>query len=190
MLARRTRREERDVELARLDAELTGRWTELPRPIVVEWSEAPILTLDRGRPWLFGPAERDPLRNHAGHAIMPRRQRAQLERIRSTGVRFDRIAIAHELDPTGPVRPLLPLLQRGPRPCTDNVARLLVGRTPPHSTTGRAARALDAILSGAVAPARQTLETLLDPIVFGVVAPARPRAGKPSLWYPLVAWRW
>ncbi|MDF3049697.1 MAG: hypothetical protein K0R87_1335 [Pseudonocardia sp.] len=113
MLALKTRPEEMDVELARLDAELTERWAELPRPIVVEWSEAPVLTLDRGTPWLVGPAERDPVRTRTGRAIIPREQRAQLERIRSTGVRFDRVAIAHELDPAGPVRPLLPLLERG-----------------------------------------------------------------------------
>ena len=190
MLALKTRPEEMNVELAMLDAELTRKWAELPRPIVVEWSEAPVLTLDRGTPWLVGPAERDPVRSRRGHAIIPREQRAQLERIRSTGVRFDRVAIAHELDPAGPVRSLLPLLERGARPCSDNIARLVVGRTPPHPGVERAARALDNALGGAVATVRQSLDALLDPIVFGVVAPGGPRAGEPSLWYPLVAWRW
>ena len=190
MLALKTRPEEMDVELAMLDAELTRKWAELPRPIVVEWSEAPVLTLDRGTPWLVGPAERDPVRSRRGHAIIPREQRAQLQRIQSTGVRFDRVAIAHELDPAGPVRPLLSLLERGARPCSDNIARLVVGRTPPHPGVERAARALDNALGGAVATVRQSLDALLDPIVFGVVAPAGPRAGEPSLWYPLVAWRW
>jgi hypothetical protein len=190
MLALKTRREEMDVELAMLDAQLNDRWAEIPQPIAVEWSEAPVLTLDRGTPWLVGPAERDPARSRTGHAIIPREQRAQLQRIRSTGVRFDRVAIAHELDPAGPVRPLLPLLERGARPCSDNIAHLVVGRTPPHPRVERAARALDNALGGALATVRESLDSLLDPIVFGVVAPGGPRVGEPSLWYPLVAWRW
>jgi hypothetical protein len=139
---------------------------------------------------LVGPAERDPVRTRAGRAIIPRGQRAQLERIRSTGVRFDRVAIAHELNPAGRVRPLLPLLEQTARPCLDNIARLVVGRTPPHPGVERAARALDNVLGDALATVGQSLEALLDPIVFGVVAPGGPRDGEPSLWYPLVAWRW
>jgi hypothetical protein len=188
MLALRTGLEEMDVELARLDAELTECWADLPRPIVVEWSEAPVLTLNRGTPWLLGPAERDPLRNRMGKPILPRQQRTKLERIRSTGVRFDRIAIAHELDPTGPVRPLLALLEQGPQPCTDNVAGLVVGQTPPHPGLYRAVRAIDSMCRGPAAT--RVLDRLLDPIVFGVVAPGTPRDGNPSLWYPLVVWRW
>jgi hypothetical protein len=179
-----------DVELARLDAKLTGRWAGLPRPIVVEWSEVSVFMLDRGTPWLVGPADCDPLRNRAGQPILPRQQRAQLRRIWASGVRFNRIALAHELDPAGLVHPLLPLLESGPHACTEAVARLVVGPAPPHPAIERAVRALEAILGGGMACARQTLETLLDPIVFGVVAPGTPRAGEPSLWYPLVAWRW
>ncbi len=190
MFALETRPEEMDLELARLDAELVGRWRDLPRPIVGRWSEVPVLTLDRGKPWLVGPAERDPLRNPDGRAVLPRRQRTRLRQIHATGVRFDRLAVAHELDPSGPVRPLLPLLQHGPRPCSEGVARRMVGRTPPHPGVDRVVRGLDAALAGAGSTAGRALEAVLDPIVFGVVAPGTPRPGEPCLWYPLLVWRW
>jgi hypothetical protein len=178
-------------ELAHLAASVRRNWPQLPSPIALEWSDLPVVALDRGAPWLYGPVDRDPLMGPGGPAALPRRQRRRLEEVAASGPRFDAVAIAHELDPDGPVRSLLPLLRQGARPCTDEVARELVGPAPAHPGVVRAARLLDSLFGGAVpAAAARALDALLDPIVFGVLAPAPLGPGTPSLWFPLAVWRW
>jgi hypothetical protein len=178
-------------ELAHLAASVRRNWPQLPSPITLEWSDRPVVALDRGAPWLFGPVDRDPLMGPGGPAALPRRQRRRLEEVAASGPRFDAVAIAHELDPDGPVRSLLPLLRHGARACTDEVARELVGPAPAHPGVVRAARLLDSLFGGAgPAAAARALDALLDPIVFGVLAPAPLVPGTPSLWFPLAVWRW
>lgn len=178
-------------ELARIAADLERRCPDLPPAIVLPWSDHPVVALDRGDPWLYGPAERDPLLGRDGPKVLPRRQRARLAEIAATGPRFDAVAVAHELDPDGPVRALLPLLADGPRTCADVVARELVGPAPVHPGVARAAGVLDALAGGDVLMwAAAALDRLLDPIVFGVVAPHGLRHGAPCVWLGLVAWRW
>jgi hypothetical protein len=178
--------------LTALSAQIEQRWPSLPNPLWLEWSEAPLVSVDRsGVPWIIGPVERDPVRGARGCTVLPRRQRARLKRIAELGVPFQRLAIAHELDSEGPVKKLLPELREGPRPCSDAVARQLVGGVPAHPGVSRAIRTLESPIRAATSTAPiRVLSTILDPIIFGIIAPTAPRHGEPCLWYPLVAWRW
>jgi hypothetical protein len=180
-------------ELAQLSVQINQQWPSLPPPLLLEWTETPLVSIDSsGVPWLIAPAERDPLRDTRGRTVIPRKQRASLKRIDKLGVPFQRLAIAHELNPEGPVRQLLPELKEVPRTCTDAEARTLVGDVPANPGVVRAVQALDVMVCGAttVVPAR-VWERLLDPVIFGIIAPTPPpRHGQLCLWYPLVAWRW
>jgi hypothetical protein len=99
-------------ELAGLSQQVEASWPDLPPPLVLEWTETPLIAVDRSSvPWVIAPAERDPVRDSRGHTVVPRRQRIKLKRIAELGVPFQRLAIAHELDPDGPVKHLLPELR-------------------------------------------------------------------------------
>lgn len=175
--------------LDELDAELRFHHPVLRAPLTIGWRETLTLALDGPVPWVFGPAEHDPLRGRRGTSVLPRRARTWLRRIAASGVPFQRLAVAHELDPAGPVRDRLPELASGPRACTEEDARPLVGTVPPHPEVARAVRLLNQAVGGTTASA-QVIHRCLDPIVFGVTAPGPLRAGDLALWYPLVAWRW
>jgi hypothetical protein len=179
-------------ELGELCVQIEKEWPELMPPIVLEWTESPVVAIDdSGVPWIYGPVERDPLPRSAGRTVIPRRQLARLKRIAELGIPFQRLAIAHELDSDGPVQQLLPQLQAGPRTCSDEVARTLVGELPAHPGVTRAIRVLDAAVRGATSAVPiDAVITILDPIIFGIIAPTQPRQGQPCLWYPLAAWRW
>lgn len=169
-------------------ADVAARCPQLAPPATVRWSARPVAGLDRATPWLWGPADRDPLLGPGGPAVIPLPQLRELRRIVAAGARFDAVGVAHELDPDGPVRPLLPLLADGPRTCSDEVARELVGPVPARPG---ATRLLDGLVGGAAAGRLAgALDQILDPIVFGVVAPWPLTDGVPSLWFPLVVWRW
>ena len=114
----------------------------------------------------------------------------QLEKLAAQNMPVQRLAMAHELDPDGPVRHLMPMLRHGPRTCTDDVARAVVGPLPPHPGLARTARALEGLVTTASHACADALDILRDPIIFGVITPAWPISGQPALWYPLVAWRW
>jgi hypothetical protein len=181
-----------DPELAELSVQINQRWPSHPEPLPLAWTETPLVSIDRsGVPWVIGPAEHDPLRSSRGRTVIPHKQRAQLKRIAKVGVPFQRLAIAHELDPEGPVRQLLPALRSQPQPCTHELARVLVGEVPAHPGVTRAVMVLDAAVSGVTsAVGINAIVSVLDPIIFGVIAPTPPRHGQLCLWYPLVAWRW
>jgi hypothetical protein len=121
---------------------------------------------------------------------LPEPLQPQLRRIAQLDLPFQRLAIAHELNPSGPVSALVPLLADGPRVCTDELARALVGPLQPHPGLAQAAQVVGSLVGAATATATSALDLLLDPIIFGVVAPSSPAHGDVSLWYPLVAWRW
>jgi hypothetical protein len=181
-----------DPELAELSVQINQMWPSHPDPLQLEWTEILLVSIDRsGVPWVVGPAEHDPLRSTRGRSVIPHKQRAQLKRIAKLGVPFQRLAIAHELDPEGPVRQLLPALRTQPRACTEEVARVLVGEVPAHPGATRAMMVLDAAVSGATsAVGINAVASVLDPIIFGVITPTPPRHGQLCLWYPLAAWRW
>ena len=120
-----------------VDLDLRGR-PQLPEPRMFLWSEQPVLVLDRGMPWLYGPVERDPLMTARGQIVLPRREIKRLRALAAQNVPFQRLAIAHELDPDGPASDIVPLLGEGPRTCTDAVARRLVGPQPVHPWVRRA----------------------------------------------------
>lgn len=175
--------------LGDLAADLHQAWPELPQPLLLHWSDHPILAVDGDRPWLYGPIERDPTARR-GRVVVPRAQRKLLRAFALAGFPAQRIASAHELDPHGPVADLLPRLQHSPRTCTDAVARAVVGPVPPHPAVARAARVLDSIVRSAGRVVTDGLEVALDPIIFAVVSRVRPAHGEPCLFYPLSAWRW
>ena len=175
--------------LSALEASVERDWPGLADARVLPWSDEPLLLLDRDRPWVVAPVERDPLARD-GRTIVPGQQLRQLKELADQDLPFQRLAIAHELDPDGHVSALMPLLRSGPRTCTDEVSRTLVGPVPAHPGLVRAARALGALAGAARSTATAGLDLLLDPIIFGVVAPSWPVHGEPCLWYPLVAWRW
>jgi hypothetical protein len=181
-----------DPELAELSVQINQMWPSLHEPILLPWTETPLVSIDHsGIPWVIGPAEHEPLRSARGRTVIPHKQRTQLKRIAKLGVPFQRLAIAHELDPEGPVRQLLPALRTQPQPCTNELARALVGEVPAHPGVTRAVTVLDAAVNGATsAVGINAVVSVLDPIIFGVIAPTPPQHRQLCLWYPLVAWRW
>jgi hypothetical protein len=179
------------ADIERVIADLELQFPQLPPPVVLPWSDHAVVALDRGQPWLLSPARSDPVMGVRGPAVLPRRQRRQLQRMVTAGARFDEVAVAHELDPDGLPESLVDLLRDGPRACSNEVARELVGPVPPHPGLVRAMGMLDALVGGdAPGRAARMLDRLLDPIVFGVVAPWPLAHGVPSVWQPLVAWSW
>jgi hypothetical protein len=176
----------RSVDLERAAAALRASWPQLPTPVVLPWSDDPVLLLDGRRPWLYAPARRDPALID-GRAVVPRRQAKRLAVFAELGVPFCEVAIAHELDPAGPAKGLVPILEEGPRRCTDDHARALVGPVPPHPLAALTVRLLDALVRGT---AGTTCRVLLDPILFGVVGAERPKNGELRMFVPLATWRW
>lgn len=188
----RTDRTTRD-ELDQLAAYLMFTWSVLRPPTVHAWNEDLVLVLDGSVPWLMGPAEHDPLRGHRGSSVLPRAARTKLEEIEGLRVPFQRVAFAHELDPLGPVEPLLPALRAGPQICTAETARGLVGDVPVHPGVAGIVSMLNWVARGprrSADPAPRHRRAGLSRIVFGVMAPVAPRNGQLCLWFPLTAWRW
>lgn len=142
-----------------------------------------MLVLDRGVPWLYGPVEGDPLTTARGHRALPHREIKRLRALATFDVPFQRLAIAHELDPDGPVADVVPMLEAGPRTCSDAVARMLVGPELGHPW-------VRAVVRICGAGARCAAEMVLDSILFGVVGAPDLNHGRPAHFYPLVAWRW
>lgn len=175
---------------AEMDAMLRWRHPDLPDPLVLPWSELPVLGLDGEIPWMYAPIERDPLAAPDGRTAVPRRELRRLRQLAARHVPFQRMAIAHELDPLGEVQPLLTDLEGGPRTCTDAVARAVVGAQPVHPAVRGTARALDVVLGRGAARTLARVAAKLDPIVFGVVGLPDPVHGQPALFYPLSAWKW
>jgi hypothetical protein len=176
---------------AAADAQLRLRFPQLPEPLVLPWSELPVLGLDRETPWLYGPIERDPLTTADGRAVLPRREIGRLRTIAASAVPFQRLAFAHELDPDGAVYELLPILREGPRTCTDAVARAVVGPQPAHPAVRGTARVLDAMVGRrAATKLARAVTMVLDPIIFGVVGLPGTTHGRLALFYPLAAWTW
>jgi hypothetical protein len=179
-------------ELADLSVQIKERWPGLDHPFISKWTQTPLVGVDRSDvPWIIGPVERDPLRDARGRTVIPERELTQLKKIAEWGMPFQRIAIAHELEAEGPVNQLLPALRAGPQPCTDEVARALVGRVPAHPGVTRLVRIVDAAVRGAtsVVPVNVVVNAL-DPIILGVIAPTPPQHDQLCLWYRLVDWLW
>jgi hypothetical protein len=136
------------AELTDLGGYVQRTWPALRPPIVLEWTEVPVVAIDDScGPWLYGPIEQDLVHGSHGVTVVPRRRLTQLKEIAALGVPFQRLAIAHELDVEGPVRQLLPELGAGPRACTDELAQALIGGVPEHPGVVRAVRALDGWLA-------------------------------------------
>lgn len=168
----------------------------LQPPIVSGWTERPRLYLHRDEPWLLVPAESDPLRTTSGGAVIPTHALADLQRVVEAKVEFDRIAIAHEIEPGRVPVDLRSALGPQGLPCSHDVAKKLVGVSPPPTARNlRLAAGLDkcvAALTGAASTlAGAAMNLSLDPIVFGVISCSDElRESEPALYFPLTAWRW
>lgn len=181
------------ADLVQLADHVGFTWPTLPAAQVAAWTEDLVLVLERDSCWIVGPAEKDPLRGRHGRTVLPRSARARLNALAALRVPFQRVAVAHELNPDGPVKALLPELRSGSQVCAEPLARTLVGSVPVDPRTAGAVHALEwatATPGRAARTAGSGLRRALDPIVFGVVAPTPPRHGQPCLYYPLTAWRW
>ena len=162
----------------------------LRQPRTLVWSDSLMIARDSGGSWVVGPAERDPMRGRHGRTVLPRAARTRLRKIAAYGIPFQRLAIAHELDPDLAVGEL-PAIGDGPQFCSDEDARRLVGRVPAHPGVARTIRLLDSLVPGTTAAgAGAVVRRALDPIVFGVVGPRPPPPGAVTLWYPRTAGRW
>ncbi len=168
---------------------------DLVTPLVGSWHDQPVLYLDKGLPWLLVPYDQDPLRQSDGGYPFPADVRRQLERVNERGVRFDDLAIAHELDPVGPIKSLIRTIPHQGIACDSKAAAVLIGDLPATGTTHKVGRALESapraiktLLKG-VAQAPAMLLPLLDPIIFGVLHIKADKTDL-SLWYPLAAWKW
>jgi hypothetical protein len=148
-----------------------------------------------------------------GDAVVPRAERAALQRLVDAGIDFPMIYIAHEV-PKG--RLAIPEgRERDFQPTTVDqaTADAAVGPVPlPEATTaladrlGHRAHLLQRVMrialvgAGAIAAAPFVLAgaaavgavgaLALDPIVFGVVPAGEPVPGELSAWYILAQWDW
>ena len=148
--------------------------------------------IDDNAPWIVGPAERDPLRGRCGTSVLPQQVSVRLKEIDACRAPFQRVAIAHELDPAGPVNPFLSSIRYGPHTCRDDLARRLVGKPPVYRGASEALAMLDWVCSGgrSAAPPFESVGSGRRLVVFGVTAPTLRRDRQPCLWYPLTVWRW
>ena len=61
-----------DPELAELSVQINQMWPSLPEPLLLEWTETPLVSTDSsGVPWVIAPAEHDPLRSARGRTVIP-----------------------------------------------------------------------------------------------------------------------
>ncbi|MGD9956466.1 MAG: hypothetical protein AB7V23_10395, partial [Candidatus Nanopelagicales bacterium] len=70
-------REVESLGLPALDAALRHRWPELREPVMLPWSDQPLLVLDGDRPWIVTAAEHDPY-TRRGRTVVPHAQRREL----------------------------------------------------------------------------------------------------------------
>jgi hypothetical protein len=169
------------------------------QPLLMPWIDGPLIGIHKDRVWLVAPAPQDPARTSDGRHVVPSRPLSELRQVAASGIWFHHIAVAHELDRQGPVGDLVPRLTDGPRPCTYQVARLLVGPIPRHPGVARLAEVLDHAAARFVRVAEAAWTDRAanresaprDPIIFGIVGGSGPPVvGEPALWYPLTAWEW
>lgn len=187
------------VQALSIDATMRDKLPALPNPIVAAWDERHRLVMSKGEPWIVGPLEIDPYLTKDGGYPVPEGVVGQLRRISDGGARFHRIAIAHEVDGTGPAAYLLPKLTERGLPLTAKEAQAFLGQAPAAERPKALAASMDKAirrtvrgLSKAASAAGAVLTApLLDPIVFGVIGvTGQPRTDQPALYYPLAAWVW
>src|SRR5262245_42564356 len=85
------------------NAALRKRAPELHGARVAPWHDSPLLVVEKDLPWIVVPFEQDPLRTRDGGYPFPKDVKRALTTLTQRGVDFDNLAVAHELDPKGPV---------------------------------------------------------------------------------------
>ncbi|MDQ6523994.1 hypothetical protein RB608_10300 [Nocardioides sp. LHD-245] len=179
-----------EAEAVARDAALRKREPKLPPCTIAPWQPEPLLVMDKGSPWILLPYDKDPLRTRDGGYPFPREVKRTLAAIAHKGVDFDSLAVAHELDPKGPVAPLLGKIPPEGVRCDEAAARELIGKTPAAEGHKRMAATLNragdaaaeygpaALLGLALAPVAIVAAPIallaaaasgIDPIVFGVL---------------------
>jgi hypothetical protein len=172
------------------DAALRKRAPELPEYKVAPWNPEPLLVMDKGLPWIVMPFDKDPLRTRDGGYPFPRDVKRRLQNLTSKGADFDTLAIAHELDPKGPVATLLGKIPPTGVRCDASITKALVGQTPATEASKRMASTLNragnavaesapkVLLGLALAPVAIVAAPFallaaaaegIDPIVFGIL---------------------
>ena len=113
---------------------------------------------------------------------LPRPVIRRLAELAELELPFQRLAIAHELDPDGPAAGYLPALRAGPRPCTAAEARTLVGPPARPPRVRRAARILDALSAAPHARPRKRCSTRSSSAWSGSpeLVPGEPRSLLPA----------
>lgn len=162
---------------------------------IATWSERQRLFMERKRPWIITPFELDPYITKDGGYPFPAEVQRVLTRIHKTGAQFDRIAIAHEVDPKGFAAPLLAKVPCGGVDITPSATSKILGSLPAQKKTDELAAKIDKAVTGTLKTPAHAVgalgSTLLDPIVFGIKGIFGPPAqGEPVLFYPLAAWDW
>jgi hypothetical protein len=160
-----------------------------------------------GTNWIMGPASK------AHEVVIPHRERKTLESLKTAGLRFPLIYIAHETDRAEAAQ----LMERsGGRPVTidDTTASELVGPVPAplatletgHKLARRSTKVFNGLKQGAavtgaaavavaaaplvlVGSAVAALSTL-DPIVLGAIPVTTAREGDIAVWFVLARWDW
>lgn len=172
------------------DAVLRRRAPGLPAYQVAPWNPEPLLVMGKGLPWIVMPYDKDPLRTRDGGYPFPGHVKHDLQALAARGVDFDTLAIAHEIDPHGPVKPLLQKIPPEGLICDEATTKTLVGETPATEASKRMAGALnragDAVADSApkvllglvLAPVAVVMApfallaaagSAVDPIVFGIL---------------------
>ena len=147
-----------------------------------------------GRVWMLSPLSCDPLTGPGGRYVLPPSAVADLRRIAAAGIEFHAMVVAHEIDPNGPARQLVPQLRDGPRSCPPDLARALVGPVPAEPRAAQLARSIGRAITAVVRPvqalAHETARQL-DPVIFGLIgADGRLEPGWPALWVACTSWEW
>lgn len=198
MLKLATRLDEAEQAAAvKVDAGVRKLAPKLRPAHIATWREAPVLSRDRGGPWVLVPLELDPLRTPGGGYPLPGEVSKELASIAATGVDFHRLAVAHEVSESSTVQRLLAKAGPAGVVITARQAASVIGKVPAPPELRSKVAGFDDKIRGLVSGAAQGLASaaalpfMLDPIIFGVLGVSGPpRDGRPALYYPLAAWEW
>jgi hypothetical protein len=153
---------------------------------VAQYVPDPLIHVDDdGRAWLVAPVGRIP--GLSPTSLLPGTTMHEVQRFARAGIAFHDLAVAHDLDPDGLVRHLVPQLLDGPRTCPDDVARALVGAVVPPQRASMADLAVR-VAGFATGAAQKGVPPTVPRtrVVFGVIGTGpRLEPGGPALWVTL-----
>ena len=156
------------------------------------------------RDWALMPLAEDPLYQDRHGYPMPTQVMETLGSILDTGVTFDVIYVAHEverdaivegqlIDPRTVMPPPAPSAQRRSKQLGSLAATLFKVAAAPLLAWGAASLAVGAATAATAAAASAVgAMALLDPVILGVVVRpgSQPQPGEPGCWFYLAHWRY